>query len=103
MTDNQVVSTMFDNKTSIHMARFVPHRDWDEDPGLSVRYVTCFSQATKGDHLSMLIYILSHRYILYWSVAMFYHLVAPLCIFHGYDQFMSWRYGSTLYLWWPYP
>jgi hypothetical protein len=42
MTGNQVVSTMFDIKTSIHMARFVQHRDWDEDPGLSIHSVTAF-------------------------------------------------------------
>jgi hypothetical protein len=38
MTGNQVVSTMFDIKTSIHMARFIPHQDGDEDPGLSVQF-----------------------------------------------------------------
>jgi hypothetical protein len=47
MIGNQVVSTMFDIKTSIHMAIFVPHPDWDEDPGLRVHYVICFSQAVK--------------------------------------------------------
>jgi hypothetical protein len=47
MTGNQVVSTMFDIKTSIHMARFVPHQDWDEDPGLSIHSVIFFSQAAK--------------------------------------------------------
>jgi hypothetical protein len=45
MTGNQVVSTMFDIKSSIHMARFVPHRDRDEDPGLGIHSVMCFSQA----------------------------------------------------------
>jgi hypothetical protein len=47
MIGNQVVSTMFDIKSSIHMARFVPHRDWDEDPGLSIHSVIFFSQAAK--------------------------------------------------------
>ena len=47
MTSNQVVSTMFDIKTSIHMARFIPHWDWDEDPGLRIHSVMCFSQAAK--------------------------------------------------------
>ena len=32
MTGNQVVSTMFDIKTSIHMARIVSFGDWNEDP-----------------------------------------------------------------------
>jgi hypothetical protein len=27
-----------------------------------------------------LMYMLSHRSTLYWSVAMFFHIVAPLCI-----------------------
>jgi hypothetical protein len=33
MTGHQVVSTMFDINTSIHMARIVPFWDRDEDPG----------------------------------------------------------------------
>ena len=103
MTDNQVVYTMFDIKTSIHMDRFVPHRDWEEDPRLIVHSDIYFTQDAKGDHLSILIYILSHRSTLYWSMAMFYHLESPLCIYRGYDQFMSWRYRSTLYLRWLYP
>ena len=32
MTGDQVVSTMFDDKTSIHMARIVSFGDWNEDP-----------------------------------------------------------------------
>jgi hypothetical protein len=91
MTSNQVVSTMFNIKTYIPMARFIQHRDWDEDPGLSIHPVKLLFPGYEGDHLSMLMYILSHRSRLYWSVAMFHHLVAPLCIFRGYDQFMSWR------------
>jgi hypothetical protein len=31
MTGNQVVSTMFNAKTFIHMARIVPSRDKDEE------------------------------------------------------------------------
>jgi hypothetical protein len=45
MTNNQVVSTMFDIKSSIHMDRFVPHRDQDEDPRLGAHFVMFFSQA----------------------------------------------------------
>jgi hypothetical protein len=103
MISYQVVSTMFDIKTSIHMARFIPHQDWEEDPGLSVRSDIYFTQVAKGDHLSTLIYIFSHRSTLYWYVAMFFHLVDPLCNYCGYDHFMSWMYRSTLYLWWLYP
>jgi hypothetical protein len=57
----------------------------------------------KGYHLNTLIYIFSHRSTLYWFVSMFCHLVDPLCNYHGYDQFMSWNYISTLYIWWLYP
>ena len=32
MTGNQVVSTMLDIKTSIHMARIASFRDWNEYP-----------------------------------------------------------------------
>jgi hypothetical protein len=45
MTGNQVVSTMFDIKSSIHMARIIPFQDQDEDPGLGAHSVMCFSQA----------------------------------------------------------
>jgi hypothetical protein len=45
MTSNQVVSTMFDIKTSIHMARIILFQDRDEDPGLGAHSVICFSQA----------------------------------------------------------
>jgi len=57
MTSNQVVYTIFDIKTSIHMARIVPHQSWEEDPRLSVHFDIYFTQAVKGDHLSVLIYI----------------------------------------------
>jgi hypothetical protein len=45
MTGNQVVSTMFDIKSSIHMARIVLFWDRDEDPGLGAHSVMCFTQA----------------------------------------------------------
>jgi hypothetical protein len=45
MTGNQVVSTMFDIKSFIHMAIFIPFRDWDEDPELGAHFVMCFSHA----------------------------------------------------------
>ena len=47
-------------------------------------------------------HILSHRSTLYWFMAMSFHLGDPQCIFHGYDHFMSWKYRSTLYIWWLY-
>ena len=47
MIDNQVVPTMFDIKTYIHMARFVPHRDWDEDSRLRIHSDIWFTQAMK--------------------------------------------------------
>jgi hypothetical protein len=92
MIGNQVVSTMFDINTSIHMARIVPFWDWDEDPG-NAPSVTCLTQVAMDigfeylEDYSMvimlvisLIYMLSHISTLYWSVAMFCHIVAPLCI-----------------------
>jgi hypothetical protein len=45
MTSNQVVSTMFDIKSSIHMDRFILFQDRDEDPGLGTHSVMCFTQA----------------------------------------------------------
>ena len=43
--EKSTVSTMFDIKTFIHMARFVPFRDRDKDPGLDAHSVMCFAQA----------------------------------------------------------
>ena len=71
------------------MARFVQHQDWDKDLGLSIHFVKLLFPGCEGIHLSMLILMLSHISTLYWSVDMFYHLVAPLCILRGYDQFMT--------------
>ena len=48
MTDNQVVSTMFNIKSSIHMDRIIQFRDWDEDPGLGTHFVMCFSLLING-------------------------------------------------------
>jgi hypothetical protein len=45
MTNNQVVSTMFDIKSFIRMARFILIWDRDKDPGLGAHSVMCFSQA----------------------------------------------------------
>jgi hypothetical protein len=44
MTSNQVVSTMFEINSSIHMAIIVPFRDHDEDPRLGDPSIMCFSQ-----------------------------------------------------------
>ena len=44
MTGNQVVSTMFDIKTSIHMARIISFGDWNEDPEwLGIHLNMCLS------------------------------------------------------------
>jgi len=45
MTGNQVVSTMFNINSFVHMARFVPFQDQDEDPGMGIHYVMFFTQA----------------------------------------------------------
>jgi hypothetical protein len=39
MTNNQVVSTMFDIKSSIHMAIIILFLDQDEDPSLGAHSV----------------------------------------------------------------
>jgi hypothetical protein len=59
MIGNQVVSTMYDIKSSIHMAIFVPHWDWDEEPGLIIHYVFAFPrlQRRSFDHVDIYIYI----------------------------------------------
>jgi hypothetical protein len=91
MTGNQVVSTMFDINTSIHMDRFIPFWDWDEDPGntpllralprLRWRLSEYLEDSSMVIMLAIsLIYMLSHRSTLYWSMAMFCHIIAPLCI-----------------------
>jgi hypothetical protein len=46
MTVNQLVSTMLDIKSFVHMARFIPFKDQDEDPGMGIHYVMLFTQAT---------------------------------------------------------
>ena len=44
MTVSQVVSTMFDIKTSIHMARIISFGDWNEDPEwLGIHLNMCLS------------------------------------------------------------
>ena len=52
MIGNQVVSTMFDVKTSTHMVRIVSIRDWDEDPGwLGFVILVSYRQVAFGDQL----------------------------------------------------
>jgi hypothetical protein len=55
MTGNQVVSTMFDISTSIHVSIIVPFRDQDEDlgnpSGTHLYYVP--HQGCDGDYLSL--------------------------------------------------
>jgi hypothetical protein len=54
MISNQVVSTMFDINTSIHMARIVPFWDRDEDPGNPLGTHLCYvpHPGCDGDYLS---------------------------------------------------
>jgi len=44
MTGNQVVSTMFNIKSFIHMARIVAFQDHDEHPELGDQYFMCFTE-----------------------------------------------------------
>jgi hypothetical protein len=52
MTGNQVVSTMFDIKSSIHMDRIILFWDQDEDPGLSTHLCSMLFPGCDGDHLT---------------------------------------------------
>jgi hypothetical protein len=61
MIGNQVIYTMFEIKSFIHMDRFVPHGDQDEDLGLGVHYVMCFSQATMDIILVCKIFQYNHH------------------------------------------
>jgi hypothetical protein len=45
MIRNQVISTMFDIKSSIHMDRIILFQDRDEEPGLGTHFVMFFNQA----------------------------------------------------------
>ena len=50
MTGNQVVSTMFDIKTFIHMVTIVSVGDWNEEPGLiGITIISTYTQVAFGD------------------------------------------------------
>ena len=50
MTGNQVVSTMFDVNTSIHMVRIISVGDWNEDPDLlGLTIISTYTQVAFGD------------------------------------------------------
>ena len=52
MTGNQVVSAMFDVKTSIHMVRIISLRDWNEDPEqLGLINIIAYPQVAMEDYL----------------------------------------------------
>ena len=52
MTGNQVVSTMFDIKTFIHMVRIVSVGDWNEDPEyLGFICIISYPQVVLEDYL----------------------------------------------------
>ena len=52
MTRNQVVSTMFDVKTFIHMVRIVSFGDHNEEPEwLGFFIIISYAQVAFGDHL----------------------------------------------------
>ena len=51
MNGNQVVSTMSDAKTSIHMVRIISVRDWNEYPEwLGFVIMIAYAQVAFGDH-----------------------------------------------------
>lgn len=84
MIVNQGIPTMFDINTFIYMVRIVPFWDQDKDPrstlGTHYFYLSCPS--CDGDYLC-LICILSHRFTMYWAVAMF----------------MLWHNSTIYFLW----
>ena len=50
MNGNQVVSTMFDDKTFIHMVKIVSVGDWNEDPDLlGLTIISTYTQVAFGD------------------------------------------------------
>ena len=52
MPGNQVVSTMFDVKTYIHMVRIVSFGDWNEDlEWLGFPIIIAYAEVAFGDHL----------------------------------------------------
>ena len=54
MTGNQVVSTMFDIKTSIHMVMLVSFWDWNEDPErLGLICIVSYPQVALEDYLKL--------------------------------------------------
>jgi hypothetical protein len=61
MTGNQVVSTMFDINTCIHMDRIVPVQDRDEYPGKFSGTYQCYvpNPGCDGENLTLLLYIVT--------------------------------------------
>ena len=52
MTGNQVVSSMFDVNTSIHMVRIISVGDWNEYPEwLGLVIMISYAHVAFGDHL----------------------------------------------------
>ena len=52
MIGKQVVSTIFDIKTSIHMVRIILFEDWNEDPErLSFIYIISYPLVAIKDYL----------------------------------------------------
>ena len=53
MTDNQVVSTMFEVKTSIFMVKIVSFGDWNEEPEwLGFIFIISYPQFAMEDYLN---------------------------------------------------
>jgi hypothetical protein len=80
MNGNQVVSTMFNNMTSIHMVRFIAVWERDEDPGyLSSTYhcYICLSQDAMEVFTDICCYI-DPLCIDLWLCC--YHIMDPQCI-----------------------
>jgi hypothetical protein len=61
MTSNQVISTMFDISTSIHMARIIPHWDWDKYPQNALLTLKIATMSMLVDDFQALLFIYNNN------------------------------------------
>ena len=95
MTDNQAISTMFDNNTFIHMVIFVLMGIETKSLGLPLTIIGIIL-GCDGDYSSVTYCHIDPHCIGMWlcsSYMSYLHYVLS----HGYSLFQSWRYESTLH------
>ena len=106
MTDNQVVSTMFDFNTCIRMVRFVLQSGGDEDPKyifIDSGCVGVYSDCTIAYIHSVCLMAmfkfesLTHRSTVYfwWLCSYLSHIgMDPQCMFGGHDlSYLTWIFA----------